>query len=193
MSQLLPYFGLGVLFLLVLSLWIRQSFVTRAGRAELLMPRQHRSGVARAAPQRDLGERIFSPRDWDFVSRETPSEIQRMFQRERTVLAIAWLRRTRLQVSQVMRAHVLGVHHSDDLQLATELRLALSYVLFLVLCDFLIGLIWLRGPVRARRIVGQTFHWATRLRAAFEQLMAIVDPANRRALETGFNQGTAQS
>ncbi len=192
MSQLLPYVGIGLLLLAALGLWARQSFVTRAGRAELLMPRQHRSGVGRAAPHRDLGERIFSPRDWDFVSRETPSEIQRMFQRERTVLAISWLRRTRMRVSQIMRAHVAVARQSEDLQLATEIRLALSYVLFLVLCDFLIGLIWLRGPVRTRRIVGQTFHWATRLRAAFDQLMAIVDPANHRALETGLNQGTAQ-
>src|SRR5216683_3982211 len=131
MSQLLPYVGLGLVFLAVLGLWVRQSFVTRAGRAELLMPRQHRSGVGSASPHRDLGERIFGPQDWDFVSRDTPSEIQRMFQRERTLLALTWLRRTRLQVSQVMRAHVAVAHQSDDLQIATEMRLALSYFLFL--------------------------------------------------------------
>src|SRR5260370_39666437 len=109
MSPLLPYLGLGLLFLALLGLWVRQSFVTRAGRTELLMPRHHRSGVGSAAPHRDLGERIFGPEDWDFVSRDTPSEIQRMFQRERTVLALAWLRRTRWQVSQVIRAHRAGV------------------------------------------------------------------------------------
>ena len=190
MSQLLPYFGLGMLFLLVLSLWVRQSFVTRAGRAELLMPRQHRSGVGRAAPHRDLGERIFGPEDWDFVSRDTPSEIQRMFQRERTVLAISWLRRTRKRVSQVMRAHVAVAHQSKDLQLATEIRLALSYFLFLILCNSLIGWVWLHGPVRTRKIVGQTLQWAAQLRGAFEQLMASVDPASCRVAGTNFNQGT---
>lgn len=193
MSQLLPYVGIGLLLFAVLGIWARQNFVTRPSRADLLMPRQHRPGVGEAAPHRDLGERIFSAQDWDFVSRDTHLEIQRMFQRERTVLAISWLRRTRMRVSEVMRAHLPVAGHSKDLQLAMEIRLALSYVLFLVLCEFLIGLIWLRGPVRTRRIVGQTFHWATRLRAVFEQLMAIVDPANCRALETGFNhQGTAQ-
>src|SRR5260370_17107664 len=147
MSQLLPYVGLGLLFLAVLGLWVRQSFVTRAGRAELLMPRQHRSGVGRAAPHRDLGERIFGPQDWDFVSRETPPETQRMFQRERTVLAIAWLRRTRLQVSQVMRAHVAGVQESEDLQLGMSIRLALSYLLFLILCNSLTRWFRLRRPL----------------------------------------------
>ena len=193
MSQLLPYFGLGMLFLVVLSLWVRQSFVTRAGRAELLMPRQHRSGVGRAAPHRDLGERIFGPEDWDFVSRDTPSEIRRMFQRERTFLALTWLRRTRFQVSQVMRAHVAVAQQSDDLRLATEIRLALSYFVFLILCNSLIGWVWLRGPVRTSRIVRQTLHWVASQRAAFGRLMAAVDPASHRVLETRFNQGTTQS
>src|SRR5260370_13427385 len=193
MSQLLPYVGLGLLFLAVLGLWVRQSFVTRAGRAELLMPRQHRSGVGRAAPHRDLGERIFGPQDWDFVSRETPPETQRMFQRERTVLAIAWLRRTRLQVSQVMRTHVAGVQQSEDLQLATEMRLALSYFLFLILCNSLIGWVWLHGPVRTRKVVGQTLQWAAQLRGAFEQLMARVDPASCRVVGTNFNHGTVRN
>jgi len=74
-----------------------------------------------------------------------------------------------------------------------ELKLLLSYLFLVMLCDILIGLIWLRGPVRTRRIVGQTFHWTARLRAAFERLIAIMDPANRKALETGVNRGAAQS
>jgi hypothetical protein len=193
MSQLLPYFGLGLLFLAVLGLWVRQSFVARAGSAELLMPRQHRSGAGSVAPHRDLGERIFCPQDWDFVSRETLPEIQRMFQRERTVVAIAWLRRTRSQVSQVMRAHVAGAQQSEDLQLATEMSLALSYFLFLILCNSLIGWVWLHGPVRTRKLVGQTLQWAAQLRRAFEQLMARVDPASCRVVGTHFNHGTVRS
>jgi len=179
--------------LLVLCLWVRQSFVTPAARIELLMPRQHRSGVGRAAPHRDLGERIFGPEDWDFVSRDTPSEIQRMFQRERTVLAISWLRRTRKRVSQVMRAHVAVAHQSKDLQLATEIRLALSYFLFLILCNSLIGWVWLHGPVRTRKVVGQTLQWAAQLRRAFEQLMARVDPASCRVVGTNFKHGTVRN
>lgn len=187
MSQLLPYLGIGLLFLAVLSLWVRQSFVTREGRAELLMPRQPRSGVGSASPHRDLGERIFGPQDWDFVSGGTPLEIQRMFHRERTVLAISWLRRTRMRVSQVMRAHVAVAHQSKDLRLATEIRLALSYFLFLILCNSLIGWVWFLGPVRTRKIVGQTLQWAVRLRSAFEQLMATVDPASCRVVGANFN------
>jgi len=192
MSQLLPYLFLGLLLLAVLAWWVWGAIVHR-GAAEVLAPRQHRSSVRSVGLQRDLGERIFGPQDWDFVSRETPPETQRMFQCERTVLAIAWLRRARLQVSQVMRAHVVGVQQSDDLQLATELRLALSYFLFLILCNSLIGWVWLYGPVRTRKIVGQTLQWAAQLRRAFEQLMATVDPASCRVVGTNFNHGTVRN
>jgi len=192
MSQLLPYLFLGLLLLAVLAWWVWDAIVHR-GAAEVLAPRQHRPGMRSVGSQRDLGERIFGPQDWEFVSRETPPETQRMFQRERTVLAIAWLRRTRLQVSQVMRAHVVGVQQSDDLQLATELRLALSYFLFLILCNSLIGWVWLYGPVRTRKIVGQTLQWAAQLRRAFEQLMARVDPASCRVVGTNFNHGTVRN
>src|SRR5260370_35987949 len=171
MSQLLPYLFLGLLLLAVLAWWILGAIVHRSA-PEVLAPRQHRSSVRSIGSQRDLGERIFGPEDWDFVSRETPTEIQRMFQRERTVLAIAWLRRTRLQVSQVMRAHVTVAQQSEDLKLATEIRLAMSYVLFLVLGNSLIGWAWLLDPVRSLKIVVQTFQWSTRLRGTFEQLMA---------------------
>ncbi len=192
MSQLLPYLLLGLLLLAVLARWVWDAIVHR-GAAEVLAPRQHRSSMRSVGSRRDLGERIFAPQDWDFVSRETPLETQRMFQRERTVLAIAWLRRTRLQVSQVMRAHVAGVQQTDDLQLATELRLALSYFLFLILCNSLIGWVWLYGPVRTRKIVGQTLQWAAQLRRAFEQLMARVDPASCRVVGTNFNHGTVRN
>ena len=192
MSQLLPYLVLGLLLLAVLAWWVWGA-ITHRGAAEVLSPRQHRSSVRSVGLQRDLGERIFGPQDWDFVSRQTPSEIQRMFQRERTVLALTWLRRTRLQVSQVMRAHVAVVHQSDDLQIATEIRIALSYFLFLFLCNSLIGWVWLHGPVRTRKIVRQTFQWAAQLRGVFEQLMARVDPASCRVAGTNFNQGTVRN
>jgi len=192
-SQLLPYFGVGLLLLAALVLWARQSLTTRKGSVELSMPFERSSGAGSATPRRDLGERIFDLHDWDFVRHETSSEIQRMFLQERTVLVISWLRRTRRQVTFVMRTHVGGVRRSKNLQPAMELKLLLSYLSLIMLCDILIGLIWLRGPVRTRRIIEQTFHWTARLRAAFEQLIAIVDPANHKALETGFSQRRVQS
>ncbi len=191
MIQWLPYLFLGLLLLAVSAWWVWDAIVHRS-TGELLTPR-HRLGSRSVGSQRDLGERIFGPQDWDFVSRETPSEIQRMFQSERTVLALAWLRRTRLQVSQVMRAHRAVAQQREDLQIATEIRLALSYFLFLFLCNSLIGWVWLHGPVRTQKIVGQTLQWAAQLRGAFEQLMARVDPASSRVAGTNFSHGTVRN
>ena len=192
MSQWLPYLFLGLLLSAVLAWWVWDAIVHRS-TAEVLGPRQRRSSVRSVASHRDLGERVFGPEDWDFVLSETTWEIHRMFQRERTVLAIAWLRRTRFQVSQVMRAHLAVAQRSEDLQLATEMRIALSYFLFLILCNSLIGWVWLHGPVRTRKIVGQTLQWASQLRGAFEQLMARVDPASCRVVGTNFNHGTVRN
>ena len=191
MSQSLPYLFLGLLLLAVLGWWVWDAIVHRS-TAELLTPR-HLLGLRSVGSRRDVGERIFGPQDWDFVLRETPSKIQRMFQCERTVLALAWLRRTRIRTSQVMHAHVAVARQMEDLQIVMEIKLALSYLLFLILCNSLIGWVWLRGPVRTRKIVGQTLQWVAWQRAAFGRLMAVVDPANHKALETDFNQGTAQS
>ncbi len=192
MSQLLPYLFLGLLLSAVLAWWVWDAIVHRS-TAEVLTPRQHRSTARSVGSQRDLGERIFGTEDWDFVLHETPSEIQRMFQRERTVLALAWLRRTRRQTSQVMRAHVAVARQSEDLQIVVEIKLALNYLLFLGLCNSLIGWVWLLGPVRTRKIVGHTLQWAARQRAAFAQLMARVDPASCRVVGTNFNHGTVRN
>jgi len=154
MSQWLPYLFLGLLFWefrdggfgMPSSIGVRQKFL----HATSLGHEKHRFA---ARPWRE----DFGPQDWDFVLRETPSEIQRVFQRERTFLALAWLRRTRVRTSQAVYAHVAVARHSEDLQIVMEIKLALSYVLFLILCNSLIGWVWFRGPVRARKIVSQTF------------------------------------
>jgi hypothetical protein len=191
MIQWLPYLFLGLLLLAVLAWWVWDAIVHRS-TAELLTPRQLLDS-RNVGSRRDLGERIFGPQDWDFVLRETPSQIQRVFHRERTVLALLWLRRTRTRTSQVMHAHVALARKSEHLQIGIELKLAVSYVLFLILCNSLIGWVWLRGPVRTRKVVRQTLQWVASQRAAFGRLMAVVDPANHRVLETGFNRGTTQS
>ena len=174
MSQLLPYLGVALLLLVVSALWVRQIFLARKSRIELIVPQKREPTGGSTASHGDLGERIFDLVDWDFVSRNVPSEIQQMFLRERTILAISWLRRTRTRISLVMRAHVAAVGQIEDLHLATELKLALSYLVVLILCDLLIAWIWLRGPVRTRKMVGQTLSTVAWLRTTFDQMIARV-------------------
>jgi hypothetical protein len=193
MRQVLPYLGIALLLLTVSALWARQLFLSHKTRIKVQLLRKREAAGGSTASHGDLGESVFGLGDWDFVSRNEPAEIQKMFLRERVTLAISWLRRTRLQVSRVMRAHVAVARQSDDLHLATEIKVALSYFLFLILCNSLIGWVWLYGPVRTRKIVGRTLQWAVRLRGAFEQLMATVDPASCRVTGANFKHGTVRS
>jgi hypothetical protein len=64
---------------------------------------------------------------------------------------------------------------------------------FLILCDVLIGCIWLRGPIRTRKTVGQTLRTLAWLRGAFEELMARVDPANCKTLRTSCDHRAVRS
>ncbi len=189
MTQLFPFLGVGLVFLAVIALWAWRSSANRRGTPELLVPREHPSGLRSAARHGDLGERIFGSYDWDYVRREASLETRGMFNRERAALAISWLRRTRRQVSSVMRVHAARVRRSANLQPAMEFRLLLSYLSLVVLCDFLIGLVWLRGAGRTRKLVGTTLQLTSRLRCTFEQCMAAVDPARGKTLETDFNRG----
>jgi hypothetical protein len=188
MSQLLPYLGVASLLLVVLVLWARQLFLTRKRRIEVVVPRKHQAASKTTACHRDLGERIFGLEDWEFGTRNMSSEIQEMFLRERAILAISWLRRTKRHVSLVMRAQTVAAQQAKDLQLAVELKLALNYLVFLILCDLLIGWIWLRGPVRTRNMVGRTLRTMAWLRGAFEDLIARIDPANSKARGPNFGQ-----
>lgn len=192
MSQLLPYLGVASLLLVVSALWARQIFVTRKSRIEVIVPRKHQAAGGSTASHGDLGERIFGLEDWDFVSRHMSSEIREMFLRERAVLAISWLRRMRTRISVIMHAHLAAVGQIEDLHLPTELKLALNYLVFLILCDLLIAWIWLRGPVRTRKMVGQTLRTVAWLRGAFEQLMARVDPANCKVFRTNFDHSAGR-
>ncbi len=193
MRQLLPYLGVALLLLAVSVLWARQIFLTHKSRIEVQVPRKREAAGGSTVSHGDLGERIFGLEDWDFVSRTAPSEIQKMFLHERGVLAISWLRRTRTRISLVMRAHLAAAGQTEDLHPATELKLALSYLMFLLLCDVLIGCIWLHGPMRTRKIVGRTLRTVAWLQGAFELLMARVDPANYKTLWTSIDHRAVRS
>jgi hypothetical protein len=193
MSPLLPYFGAGFLLLIVLAVWVRQNFSRHGTDPELLEPRRHRSSVGTTTRHGDLRERIFATEDWEFVSREASSEIRQTFRRERSLLAICWVRRTRKTISHIMHAHVIAARNSEDLRITMEIKLALVYFFSVRLCDLLVGLIWLRGPFRTRASVRKTMRWLAQVRTAFEQLMSKVDPGSCSALKTNFNRGAVQS
>ena len=194
MSQLIPYLCIGLLLLALLAIWALKNPGRRTKIfVEVLEPRKCRRSEPSTPLSRDLGERIFRSHDWDFVTRKTSSDIQRIFRRERAALAISWLRRGRRHVSQAMREHATAVRRNGDLQFATEIRLALRFALFLALCNFLIVLVRLHGLAHTRRLIEQSVLRSARIRATIEQLLAVVDPAKPERLDKSYNGGAIRS
>ena len=125
-------------------------------------------------PPADLIERVLDPRDLAFVRKESPAETVRLFEQERRALAISWLRHTRRQVACLMSYHVDAVRQNINLQPALEIKLGLHYVRFLVVCQLILGLSYVRGPFEIRPIMGYVVGVTTRLRGVSDKLLGAV-------------------
>lgn len=119
----------------------------------------------------ELSGRIFDREDSDFVATETSQQITRQFRRERTALALQWLRAIRDQVNQLMRAHMRTSRRNDDLKPAAEIRMWFDFLLFQVTSGILYFVIWMCGPARAAELVGYSLGLATQLRKVTQEVL----------------------
>jgi hypothetical protein len=145
------YFLLGaVMLLLIFFLLVRAR----------LRPEQNRDGrqgdaqeFKRDSLTAELSARIFSAEDSEFVSSETCASAARAFQRERTTLALEWLRAVRTQVNCLFRSHLQAARQNPDLKPAAELRLGMHFLTFQLTTGILYIVIRVRGPLPAARLV----------------------------------------
>lgn len=105
-------------------------------------------------------ERIFSTDDMEFISHSSSPKARRLFQEERKVLAMQWLRKTQKQVAQLMDLHLRLAGYTHEPSPRFELKLAGKYLAFVLVSYLLLFLLWLRGPFKARRVVAYTSHVA---------------------------------
>lgn len=132
----------------------------------------------------ELSGRIFDREDPDFVASETSRQITRQFRRERTGLALDWLRAVRRQVNQLMRSHFRASRSNDDLKPADEIRLWFEFLLFQLTSGILYLVIWVCGPARAAELVGYSLGLAAQLRKVTEEAL----PAGRQAAAELMNR-----
>jgi len=177
MNQLVLFLAAGVLLLAFLLFWALRATESAAGSKALSDARETLTALELELPPRALVERIFSPQDWDFVSSQNAVQIRLTFLQERRTIALSWLRQTRKQAARLMDFHRRAVRWNSNLSPAIEIKLAANYVLFLLVCEILLGLIWLRGPFYARRMVGYAMGMAEQLWFTSGQLLAGLDPA----------------
>jgi hypothetical protein len=92
--------------------------------------------------------RIFAPDDWEFVRGTNSLELQKLFRRERKVVALAWVHQTSSAIRRVMREHTEITRQSHDLNFATETKLVLLYGQLMLICGMLFLAIQSAGPER---------------------------------------------
>lgn len=119
--------------------------------------------------------RIFDAEDCEFVASRTSRHFSRNFRRERTVLALDWLRVARRQVNRSIRAHLRAARENVGLEPAGEIKLAFEFLLFQLTSGILYVVILACGPPRAAKLVGCSLELARRLR----KLTADVLPTGR--------------
>lgn len=139
-----------------------------------------------------LVERILDYDDFVFVRSQKEREILRLLETERKTIAIYWLRHTRRQVRLLMTFHVKSARGSAGLSAALELKLAVSYLIFLAARNALLALIWLRGPFRAQKVAQHTLTVATRFCSVSESVLTLAEAHCAKMSKTSGQQSPAR-
>ena len=123
----------------------------------------------------ELSARIFDPEDLNFVASEASRQLTRQFRRERTTLALDWLRAVRGQVNHLIRAHLRAARGNAELKPTDEIKLGFEFLLFQLTSGILYLLIWAFGPPRVAKLVGYSLELAGQMRKVTEDIL----PAGR--------------
>jgi hypothetical protein len=169
MTYLISFVLIGAVFIALLLLWVFRSEssspLSEANAEFFLLEELPR-------PDRLLIDRLFDEADWDLVSKETRPEVAQVFLRDRTRLAIEWLHHTRRQAARLMTLHRRVVRHNVELKPYLEMKLAVNYLAFVLLCSLLHVVIRARGPFRATRMARHAFRVANTIWFVSEQALA---------------------
>lgn len=175
MTEVFIFVGAGLCFLFIFllrSLWSGPSqevFRNRSGAEAAL------AIMDLQLPPPTLAQRIFGPADLEFVSTFCPV-IQQQFLRERKGIALVWVAQVRESTRQIMRFYRIAVRTNLALSLEVEIKLAMTYYVFLLGCNLVQSLIWLRGPFVVWSSAERVIAAADRVSLATGQLLSQLDP-----------------
>lgn len=147
MTGALAFLAIGLLLIAILILALSRPKTTAnpdsaIQQDEDLMP----AAFAEVFPQQ-LGDRLFGAEDWNFIVKQRSDKLRRLFLQQRTALALSWLHGVKFNAEKLMRAHRAAARSNSQLRPLVELRVTGDYLLFKILCQLTVLVIWLRGPV----------------------------------------------
>jgi hypothetical protein len=122
-------------------------------------------------------DHIFSRRDLEYVTANTPTEVQQLFRDERKEIALAWVSEIRRQIVYLQHYHRGHSRHFSRLKFSSEVALALHFAALRMECRALYLLFYFRGPFAARYFAGRTVATAARLCAVTGKSLAFLTPA----------------
>jgi hypothetical protein len=155
--QLVFFLALGLGFLGVLIFMLRRGRATaEGGAAALIEARGALDTLQCSLMPPDLIGRIFEQQDLEYIETSAPPEVREFFLRERSQIALLWIRQVRTQLISLRRFYTGRSRYYAQISAGTELSLALNFLVLLSACRLLEILVYVRGPFAAPRIVGAT-------------------------------------
>jgi hypothetical protein len=174
MSPLFPIIVLGLLILILCFRLVRQSANTAKQPVTADEFEKARGDLDAIFVETAAIQRVFSAEDAEFISHTGSVELQHLFLKERKAIAMRWLRKTQKQVAVLMGLHLRLAGYTRESKPAFELKLALKYVLFSILSNLVLLLLWLRGPFRTSRVITYMVRFAGSFCTIFSLRLATV-------------------
>jgi hypothetical protein len=154
MIQLAFSLLVGFALLIILYFFVRGGKGSAEGSAQQLREaRQTLDSLQFGLLPGDLVHRIFETGDLEYVRRTAPPRIQALFLAERKDISLAWVRRIRRAIVELMRFHRGHARLYSQLSLSTEVLLAVNFARLLMVCRLLEIALYLRGPYAAPGMV----------------------------------------
>ncbi|MGB6877654.1 MAG: hypothetical protein WBD87_16645 [Candidatus Acidiferrales bacterium] len=189
MTQIFFSLVIGCLLLGVMLYWFLQGDISN--KVELPDARNALGRLQSQFLPVSLVDRILDYNDFVFVDKLQEPSILHSLETERTAIAAYWLRHTRQQVKLLMTFYVKSARHNAKLAAPLEFNLAFNYFFFLMACNALQGLIWLRGPFYALKVARCTMMVATRFCAVSEKILAIAEAQGANMQEASGHRWTS--
>jgi hypothetical protein len=168
---------LGLALIALLVVLARRNSTAEGSAPALLEARQALEILQDGLLPAELLERIFSQQDFAYVVSAAPQEVQELFLQERRKVALTWVRRVRCQILSLRQFHFSRSRLDAQMNLATEIGLAIQFTTLLLECRGLQFVLCIGGPYAAPRLVGATAAAAARVCSVSEKSLAFLSPS----------------
>lgn len=189
MMQIILPLTVGFLLLGIVLYWFLERETTH--QVDLSEARRALSRLQSKFLPMSLVDRILDYNDFVFVRNQKDPAVLHLLENERKTIVIYWIRHTRQQVKLLMTFYVKSARRNARLAAGLEFQLALNYFVFLMACDALLSLTWLRGPFYGLKVARRTIIVVTRFCTVAENIVRTAEARHPNMQEAPGHQWPA--